>query len=79
MDGFEELYALLKGSGGGGGGSSSGGYIATVATAANLPASGSKGDMYFVSGEGIFYVYDSGWKAIRETAITTAQIDALWP
>ena len=79
MDHFEELYALLKGSGGGGGGSSSGGYIATVASASNLPASGSKGDMYLVTGEGIFYVYDGGWKAARETAITTAQIDALWP
>ena len=79
MDYFEELYALLKGSGGGGGGGGSSGYKGTVATAASLPSSGSKGDMYFVSGEGIFYVYDGGWKAVKETAITTAEIDALWP
>ena len=74
------LYALLKGSGGGGGGGgSSGGYIGTVASVANLPSSGSKGDMYLVSGEGAFYVYDGGWKAVKETAITNAEIDALWP
>lgn len=78
MDDFEELYALLKNSGGGGGGESSG-YKGSVASAANLPASGSKGDMYLVTGEGVFYVYDGGWKAVKETAITTAQIDALWP
>lgn len=78
MDDFEELYALLKNSGGGGGGGSSG-YKGSVASAANLPASGSKGDMYLVTGEGVFYVYDGGWKAVKETAITTAQIDALWP
>ena len=78
MDDFEELYALLKNSGGGGGGGSSG-YKGTVATAADLPASGSKGDMYFVTDEGIFYVYDGGWTAVREKAITTAEIDELWP
>jgi len=76
---FEELYALLKGSGGGGGGGSSGGYKGSVATASALPASGSKGDWYFVTGEGAIYVYDGGWKAVKETAITTAEIDALWP
>ena len=66
------------GGGGGGGGSSS--YKGHVATAASLPASGNTfGDMYYVTGEGVFYVYDSGWQAVKETAITTAQIDALWP
>lgn len=78
MDDFEELYALLKNSGGGGGGGSSG-YKGSVTSAANLPASGSKGDMYLVTDEGIFYVYDGGWHAVKEPAITTAQIDALWP
>lgn len=76
---FEELYALLKGSGGGGGGGSSGGYKGTVASASSLPASGTKGDMYLVTEEGAFYVYDGGWKAVKETPITEAQIDALWP
>lgn len=76
---FEELYALLKNSGGGGGGGSSGGYKGSVATASALPQSGSKGDWYFVTGEGAIYVYDGGWKAVKETAITTAEIDALWP
>lgn len=75
---FEELYALLKNGGGGGGGGSSG-YKGSVATASALPASGSKGDWYFVTGEGAIYVYDGGWKAVKETAITTAEIDALWP
>lgn len=65
--------------GGGGGGGSSGGYKGSVATASALPASGSKGDIYLVTGEGAFYVYDNGWKAVKETAITTAEIDALWP
>lgn len=63
----------------GGGGGSSGGYKGSVATASALPASGSKGDIYLVTGEGVFYVYDGGWKAVKETAITTAEIDALWP
>lgn len=63
----------------GGGGGSSGGYKGSVASASALPASGSKGDIYLVTGEGVFYVYDSGWKAVKETAITTAEIDALWP
>ena len=75
---FEELYARLKNGGGGGGGGSSG-YKGSVATASALPASGSKGDWYFVTGEGAIYVYDGGWKAVKETAITTAEIDALWP
>ena len=75
---FEELYALLKNGGGGGGGGSSG-YKGSVATASALPASGSKGDWYFVTGEGAIYVYDGGWKAVKETAITEAEIDALWP
>lgn len=79
MDHFEELYALLKGSGGGGGGGgSSGGYKGTVASASAIPASGSKGDMYFVTDEGIFYFYDGGWKAARETAVTEAEIDAIF-
>ncbi|MBQ6840421.1 MAG: hypothetical protein IJO45_06980 [Oscillospiraceae bacterium] len=68
-------YILAKNAGGGG---SSGGYKGSVASAESLPASGSKGDMYLVSDEGIFYVYDSGWSAVRETAITNAQIDALF-
>lgn len=68
-------YILAKGSGGGGSG---GGYKATVASASNLPASASKGDMYLVTDEGIFYVYDSGWKAVEDAAITDAQIDALF-
>lgn len=76
---FEELYALLKNGGGGGGGGGSSGYKGSVATASALPASGSKGDWYFVTGEGAIYVYDGGWKAVKETAITTAEIDALWP
>ena len=63
----------------GGGGGSSGGYKGSVATASALPASGSKGDIYLVTGEGVFYVYDGGWKAVKETAITTAEIDALCP
>ena len=63
----------------GGGGGSSGGYKGSVSTASALPASGSKGDIYLVTGEGVFYVYDGGWKAVKETAITTAEIDALWP
>lgn len=63
----------------GGGGGSSGGYKGSVATASALPASGSKGDIYLVTGDGVFYVYDGGWKAVKETAITTAEIDALWP
>lgn len=66
--------------GGGGGGGSSGGYKGSVTNVSQLPASGNtKGDMYLVSSEGIFYVYDSTWKPVKETAITTAQIDALWP
>lgn len=69
-------YALCKGSGGGGG--SSGGYKGSVATKSALPASGSKGDQYLVTDEGIFYVYDGGWKPVTETAITDAQIDALF-
>ena len=40
----------------GGGGGSSGGYKGSVATASALPASGSKGDIYLVTGEGVFYV-----------------------
>ena len=76
---FEELYALLKNGGGGGGGGGSSGYKGSVATAAALPASGETGDWYYVTGEGVIYVYDSGWKAVKETAITTAEIDALWP
>lgn len=62
-----------------GGGGSSGGYKGSVATASALPESGSKGDIYLVTGEGVFFVYDGGWKAVKETAITTAEIDALWP
>lgn len=81
MDCFEELYALLKGSGGGGGGGGgSSGYKGTVATAAQLPATGnSKGDMYLVVDENAFYVYDVSWRAAREPAITNAEIDELWP
>jgi hypothetical protein len=63
----------------GGGGGSSGGYKGSVATASALPTSGSKGDIYLVTDEGAFYVYDGGWNAVKETAITTAEIDALWP
>lgn len=70
-------YILAKNAGGGGGGGS-GGYKASVASASDLPSSGSKGDMYFVEDEGIFYVYDSGWTAVEPTAITDAQIDALF-
>lgn len=61
----------------GGGGSAD--YKGSVATKSQLPASGNKGDMYRVTSEGIFYVYDGGWKAVKETPITTAEIDALWP
>ena len=80
----EENETWLKssggGGGGGGGGSGSTGYKGTVANASQLPGSGNTtGDMYLVTGEGIFYVYDSGWKAVKETAITNAEIDALWP
>ena len=62
-----------------GGGGSSGGYKGSVATASALPAQAEKGYMYLVQDEGAFYVYDNGWKAVKETAITTAEIDALWP
>lgn len=72
-------YILAKGSGGGGGGGgSSGGYKGSVASKTNLPASGSKGDMYLVRDESIFYVYDGGWKPVTEASITDAQIDALF-
>ena len=71
---------MIEEGGGGGGGGGSADYKGSVATASQLPATGnSKGDIYRVTSEGIFYVYDSGWKAVKETAITTAQIDALWP
>lgn len=80
MDHFGTLYALLKGQGGGGGGGgNSSGYKGYVASASNLPSSGSKGDMYFVEDEATIYIYDGGWNAISNTAITQAQIDALWP
>ena len=68
-----------EGGGGGGGGGGSADYKGSVATKSQLPASGSKGDMYRVTSEGIFYVYDGGWKAVKETPITTAEIDTLWP
>ena len=64
---------------GGGGGGSSGGYKGSVATPEDLPASASQGSEYRVASEGILYVWDNGWKPCKETAITTAQIDALWP
>ena len=71
---------MIEEGGGGGGGGGSADYKGSVATASQLPATGnSKGDIYRVTSEGIFYVYDSGWKAVKETAITNAQIDALWP
>lgn len=70
---------MIDEGGGGGGGGSSGGYKGSVATASALPASAEKGYMYLVLDEGALYVYDNGWKAVKETAITTAEIDALWP
>lgn len=63
----------------GGGGGSSGRYKGSKATYADLPASANQGDMYRVTNEGILYVWDNGWKPCKETAVTTAQIDALWP
>lgn len=73
------LYALLLEMVESGGGGSSSGYKGTIASASNLPASGNQGDIYRVSDEGIFYVYDNGWKPVTQVAITNAQIDALWP
>ena len=78
MDEFAELYALLKGSGGGGGGGSTSGYKGSVASAANLPASASKGDMYYVEDVSAFYLYDGGWNTSIPKAITTEAISALW-
>lgn len=71
-------YLLGKNAGGGGSGESSG-YKGTVATAAELPASASKGDMYIVTGENnAVYIYDTGWLVSSTSAITNEQIDALF-
>lgn len=72
---FDPVTYILAKKGGGG---SSGGYKSSVATASDLPATATKGDMYLVLDENIFYVYDNGWKPVKETTITNAQIDALF-
>lgn len=72
-------YALGKEAGGGGGGGTSGGYKGTVATADELPDTASKGDMYIVSGEdNALYIYDTEWLVSSTSAITNAEIDALF-
>lgn len=78
-----EILAIVEemiGEGGGGSGGGSVDYKGSITNASQLPVSGNKkGDIYLVTSEGIFYVYDGGWQAVKETAITTAEIDALWP
>ena len=76
---FDPVTYILakKAGGGGGGGSGSVDYKGTVASASDLPPSASKGDMYYITGEGRIAIYDGGWKYDPDT-ITNAQIDALF-
>ena len=55
-------------------------YKGSVATAADLPSSASKGDLYTVTNENnAQYVYDgTAWQQISNERITEGQIDDLF-
>lgn len=76
---FDVISWILGKNAGGGGSGGSSGYKGTVTTAAELPETASKGDMYIVTGENnAVYIYDSGWLVSSTSAITNEQIDALF-